>query len=252
MAAHSKRLRDLRVSWCRGVTDVGVMAVAEGCPALQTLHVAGCLITDVSVASLNMMLEVNVSRCRLVRDGGIAALARCSAFLCSLDIGACGSVGDAGLVQVAAHCKGLRHLNSSLSPGVGNRGIVAVAQSCRQLALLNVSGSLPLSCVPTRLCTHAYCFIRCGDACSVLRFLGVALTGCDVNDEGLQAIAASATALRDINVSYCKAITAVGVNALLTIDTLQVLNVFKCDGVVIADVDHYSRQVAVSVVTASA
>ena len=189
------KLRTLRVSWCRGVTDSGVKAVADRCSSLSSLHVAGCLVSDTSVGALTMLVDADVSRCRLLRDGGVAALARNSPFLSHLNLSACGGVTNAALRAVAGHCHGLRSLDLSMVPGVTDAGVTAVASCCPRLTRLNLSG-------------------------------------CAVSDDCLHALASHATALVEVNLSHCKGVTGVGLEALVrSLPTLQTIHIARCEGV---------------------
>jgi hypothetical protein len=73
LAAGCKSLVSVRVPWCRGVGDGGVLAVVEGCPALRRLDTAGNLITDAVLGPMGRLARVDVGRCRLLKHPGFVS-----------------------------------------------------------------------------------------------------------------------------------------------------------------------------------
>lgn len=68
----------LRLQWCGGISDSGVMALAEGCRFITVLDLQSCNITDASLvaisSSCNSLVELDVSWCVRITDTGIRAL----------------------------------------------------------------------------------------------------------------------------------------------------------------------------------
>ena len=97
----ARALPNLRSVWLRGANDARVGALAQHCPALQALDVAGCsAVSDASVARLArgcpQLSELSVSQCPLVTDASLAPL-----------------------VEAAAPSGGLRRLAAAQCGGVG-------------------------------------------------------------------------------------------------------------------------------------
>lgn len=72
MGRHCKKLKELYVGSCFGVTDNGVQAVLEGCSELETLDISRCyLISDDSlrVATIhpNNLSLIRLTGCLKVR-----------------------------------------------------------------------------------------------------------------------------------------------------------------------------------------
>lgn len=177
-------LRDLRLSGCSRVTNIGIQAVAGCCHAtLRRLEMARCerltadscgwiagvlgcgappcaLLDSLDIGECSRMsddalrfIAVGCGRLRFLRlagnawvsDAGVAAIARGCPRLEVVDVGDCRGVGDKGLRSLA-QCTRLRTvLAPRISPTIRDAGVRALSRGCRQLATLDIAGARSVS-----------------------------------------------------------------------------------------------------------
>ena len=100
-----------------GITDLGISAIARGCPRLEMINTAYCTsITDSSLISLSRcpnlkMLEIR--GCLLVTSLGLTAIAMNCKQLSRLDIKKCYNIDDSGMIPLAHFSQNLRQVFSS-------------------------------------------------------------------------------------------------------------------------------------------
>ena len=166
-----KQLVALRLSGCAGVTDEGILKLAEGCPELQRLHLARCdAVTDRSVCALarnERLSAVVLSHCPAVSDASVCTLARScpleelylkgalpdltdfgvralaeyrAATLTTLDVSENRRLSDAAVGALCSRCAQLRHLAFSACPRLTDAAIDAVRQGLPALESLKASG----------------------------------------------------------------------------------------------------------------
>lgn len=96
-----------------GITDIGVMAIARGCPLLQIINLSYCTeVTDYSLRSLSKCSNLNTLEIRgcQVSSSGLAAVAAGCRKLTKLDIKKCYFVDDAGMLLLARFSQNLRQV----------------------------------------------------------------------------------------------------------------------------------------------
>lgn len=101
----------------RGVTNLGLSAIAHGCP------------------SLRMLSLWNVSS---VGDEGLFEIARECHLLEKLDLCHCPSISDKGLIAIAEGCPNLTSLNIESCPKIGNEGLQAIGKLCSKLQAISI------------------------------------------------------------------------------------------------------------------
>ncbi len=109
------------------VSDVGLLAIANGCPALRHLEVCSSSgITDISLVALadncRGIEHVDFSACPRVSDSGVKALAAHCSTLTDVYLGGC-AVTDESVVSLRSQCLKLHYLFISCtqtSPSVAN------------------------------------------------------------------------------------------------------------------------------------
>ncbi len=109
------------------VSDVGLLAIANGCPALRHLEVCSSSgITDISLVALadncRSIEHVDFSACPRVSDSGVKALAAQCSTLTDVYLGGC-AVTDHSVESLRRHCPNLHYLFISCtqtSPTVAN------------------------------------------------------------------------------------------------------------------------------------
>ena len=97
------KLRAVDLSGCGDyVQDTAVVALASGCPALQTLDVSGCSVSDSALFSLATncpaLQELSVAGGCELSDAGVAAVLRNCTALVALDCRRCSSLSAAAFV----------------------------------------------------------------------------------------------------------------------------------------------------------
>jgi hypothetical protein len=130
------------------VSDVGVAALARGCPRLLYLNLSVWkrLVGNAGVIAVaehcTSLTHLNLSSTG-VSDAGFVAVAKHCRRLEHLNLSRTfitniGAVADAGAIPVAVHCTALTYLDLS-STGVSDAGVVAVAKHCSLLEHLDLS-----------------------------------------------------------------------------------------------------------------
>ena len=107
--------------WSSGITDVGIAAIANGCPSLEQINIAyNTNVTDNSLLSLSKCLNLRrleVRACPHISSMGLSDIAVRCRQLEILDIKRCFNINDAGMVQLAQHSQNLKQVISfSVSP----------------------------------------------------------------------------------------------------------------------------------------
>jgi hypothetical protein len=179
----------------RHVTGAALLVVAEACPRLHTLEIAGWA-TDAGVAavaaSCPWLRSVQLQQCGYVTDASMYALSNCRQ-LSSLDVCFCYAITDAGASAVAHGCGPVLRRIAFENTQVSDVGVQAIAAHCR--GLLSVE-------------------------------LGEA-----VSDAGLEALQRGCPRLRKVNVDATGHISKEGLIQLLrTCKRLCALRVFVADG----------------------
>lgn len=96
------------------ITDLGIAAVACGCPRLEMINVAYCKdITDNSLRSLSKCLRLNtleIRGCFHISSMGLSAIAVGCKQLTKLDIKKCHNIDDSGMLPLAHFSQKLRQV----------------------------------------------------------------------------------------------------------------------------------------------
>jgi len=99
-----------------GITDLGILAICQGCSGLEMINMSYCMdITDSSLLALSKCSRLNTfeSRgCPLITSSGLAAIAVGCKQLNKLDIKKCHNIGDAAMLQLARFSQNLRQVFS--------------------------------------------------------------------------------------------------------------------------------------------
>ncbi|KAK7330103.1 hypothetical protein VNO77_24289 [Canavalia gladiata] len=101
----------------RGVTNLGLSAVAHGCPSLRSLSLW------------------NVSS---IGDEGVSEIAKGCHMLEKLDLCQCSSISNKGLIAIAEGCPNLTTLSIESCSKIGNEGLQAIARLCPKLQSISI------------------------------------------------------------------------------------------------------------------
>ncbi|ESO91191.1 hypothetical protein LOTGIDRAFT_228723 [Lottia gigantea] len=117
------KLRDVCLSECVSITDLGLQKFAQQCKEIQRLDISHCThITDSAIKNLafccRMLSFLNLSGCKLVTDMSIQYLSGVCTYLLELDISGCILVSDKGMRYLRKGCKNLRNLSCMYCKGI--------------------------------------------------------------------------------------------------------------------------------------
>ncbi|KAL4339725.1 hypothetical protein GQ457_08G004160 [Hibiscus cannabinus] len=251
-----QKLKSFTVTSCRGITDLGLDAVAKGCPNLKQLCLHKCaFLSDnglLSFAKIASSLEtLQLEEChRITQFGLFGYLLNCGAKLKVLSLVNCLGIKDLNLgLPLVSPCQSLRSLSIRNCPGFGDSSLVALGKLCPQLQHLELSGLhgvtdagfLPLveSCESGLVKVNLSGCVNLSDkvVCILADLHGgtlemLNLDGCKITDASLVAIAENCQLLNDLDVSKC-AITDFGIAALARSNqiNLQILSMSGCSKV---------------------
>lgn len=122
----------------RGVSDVGLSAIAHGCPTLRVLSLWDVpSIGDDGLFEIarecHSLKKLDLCQCPSISDKGVVAIAQSSPDLTSLDLESC-NIGDASLQAIAKYCPKLQSVTIKDCPRVTDQGIASLLSACKQLA----------------------------------------------------------------------------------------------------------------------
>ena len=201
------------------VTDAALLAVAEHCPELRVLSVGDCdHISDTGVIAL-------VQRCAALKsldlentcvtDDAVSAAAKNCSYLEELNLGALErgfkrNVTDNALRTIAKYLPKLQALNLDDRSLVSDAGVIELVRSCTALKTLNVSDTLITDAAVVAIAKH----------CPIIEDLNLHLTNYDssrddtvLTNESVVALGQNCPRLRILNLNW-SAVTHVGLEAL--------------------------------------
>ncbi|XP_067650552.1 F-box/LRR-repeat protein 2-like [Haliotis asinina] len=148
IAESSPYMKELDITGCIHITDIGVGHVADNCPNLEKLvgnrlhHEGGCNITNVGLSSIAngcpklKILDVNF--CDGVTDTGISAVAEHCPQLTEIGLSGCVGITDLAVMALAEHCQWLYHVNLTECIHVTSKSIILLLAKCRFLSNLSL------------------------------------------------------------------------------------------------------------------
>uniref|UniRef100_A0A1D1Z617 EIN3-binding F-box protein 1 n=1 Tax=Anthurium amnicola TaxID=1678845 RepID=A0A1D1Z617_9ARAE len=260
-----QKLKSFTIASC-GVTDVGVVAVAKGCPLLKQLCLQRCIqLSDAGLkglAAAASSLEIlQLEECNCITLSGIVGiLLNRNAKLRSLTLTRCMEIRDVNSCPAPlSTCVSLRSLSICQCPDFGNSGLALIGKLCRKLQHIKLcglggvtdAGLLPLfegcdlglvkvnlgGCLNVTDATVSALVKLHGGTLQTLN-----LDGCrKITDKSLFAMADSCVMLEDIDLSKSAATddgiaalaSAIGVN-------LRILSLSGCSNISLRSLLHLS------------
>eukprot|EP00899_Mesostigma_viride_P009017 jgi/Mesvir1/18116/Mv09413-RA.1 len=216
-----------------GVTSLGISLLAQGCPRLKKLDVAGwgmedCALralegcreleyldisgsTDISDDGLLNFLEsashlqtLNLSGCIGITDASVEVLVEIDRNeMRELYLSGCSKMTDAGIAVIAASCPELRRLRLNRC-GVTDSSVMAVARHCPQLDCLDLGGCSAITDASIS---------RLARRCPALQQLGLAFCR-SLTDASLKVVAQRCARLSVLNVYCCEQVTSQSLDLL--------------------------------------
>nr|BAJ34438.1 unnamed protein product [Eutrema halophilum] len=143
-----KKLKSLSVMSCRGMTDVGLEAVGNGCPDLKHVSLNKCLLVSgkglVALAKSALSLEsLKLEEChRINQFGFLGFLTNCGSKLKAFSLANCMGIQDLNPespLQLTG-CSSIRSLSIRCCPGFGDASLAFLGKFCHQLQDVELSG----------------------------------------------------------------------------------------------------------------
>ena len=136
------RLQSLSLSYCREITDTGVITISEHCTNLKSLNLGDCCeITDASIISISThcteLQLLNLENCQIT-DACIISISTHCTKLESLSIESCDLITDASIISISSHCTGLQLLNLWCCQQITDVSIISISIHCTGLKKLFV------------------------------------------------------------------------------------------------------------------
>lgn len=236
----------------RPVTDLGLSAVAHGCPALRVLSVWNApLVGDRGLAEIAagcpMLEKIDLCGCSMVTDKGLIAIAEKCPNLTVVSVDSCSGIANEGLQAIGRLCPKLNSVTIKDCPLVGDNGIATLMCSASStLAKLKLEGlnvtDLSLACIGhygkaiTNLCLTRLQnvaergFWVMGNALGLRNLRSIVITACrGVTDGGLEAVAKGCPSLKQICLRKCSYVSDAGLKAFAeAAKTLESLKLEEC------------------------
>ncbi|KAL6974201.1 hypothetical protein U1Q18_028382 [Sarracenia purpurea var. burkii] len=117
-----------------GITNLGLSAIAHGCPSLKILSLWDVpSIGDEGLLELanecHLLEKLDLCQCPLISNKGLIAIAQNSPNLCSLTIESCPNIGNESLQAIARGCPKLQSITIRDCPFVGDQGVASLLSS---------------------------------------------------------------------------------------------------------------------------
>ncbi|XP_070192734.1 F-box and leucine-rich repeat protein 13-like isoform X2 [Littorina saxatilis] len=131
---NNTRLRDVCLSECTNITDLGLQKFAQQCHEIQRLDLSHCMqLTDGAIKNLafccRMLTVLNLAGCKLVTDLSIQYLSGVCHYLTALDISGCTLITDKALKYLRKGCKKLRSLTMLYCKGISKHAAQKITRN---------------------------------------------------------------------------------------------------------------------------
>ncbi|KAL9313164.1 hypothetical protein ACSQ67_018616 [Phaseolus vulgaris] len=232
----------------RGVTNVGLKAIAHGCPSLKVFSVFDVATIDdeglIEIASGCRKLEkLDLCKCPNISDKTLIAVSKKCPNLAELSIESCPNIGNIGLQAIGKLGPNLRSISIKGCSGVGDQGVCGLLTSTTyvlskmKLESLMVSDlslatighygfqvtDLVLSCLPN---VSEKGFWVMGNSRGLQKLNSITIEGCQgLTDTGIEAIGKGCPNVKNFQLRKCAFLSDKGLvsftRASLSIESLQ-------------------------------
>ncbi|KAF6150728.1 hypothetical protein GIB67_020811 [Kingdonia uniflora] len=236
-------LQALDASHCKNkkLTEKGLAVIAKGCCNLRTLHLAGCrFISDGLLQNLSnscpKLEELGLQGCIKITDSGLTSLVTGCRRIKYLDVSKCGNIGDTGVSSVSNICSShLRTLKLLDCYKVGNESILTLSKSCKNLETLVIGGCRDISDGPLTLLVNS-----CHESLKCLR-----MDWClNISDSALSCIFSQCRNLEALDIGCCEEVTDSPFQVFGSGDfesSLKVLRVINCPKITLVGISMLLR-----------
>jgi Leucine Rich Repeat. len=229
-------IKDLDLSGADGITDVGLIKLANKIPQLMSLSLEqASQITEIGLSHLVQrcckLQILNLSQCCGISGNGFAVLGQYASGLLKLSLSGCGQITSYSLLAIFQGCKMLTDLDLSLS-AVTDKEISVLGTSCRDIKVLNLKGCVRVSDygvlgLSKGLCNLTNFTISRNDMVT------------SITDVSLLAISEDCQCLKIIDLSGCQMLTDISLCWLAKgCKYLQQLNLTNCSKVTNAGIQY--------------
>ena len=234
------------------VTNIGITALANGCPRLRSFCSHNCPFLDnIGILALSRgcieLRDIAISECLLITDDCLSSIAAHCPDLTSFTLSRSESVTDAGIASIAGGCPKLEQVSIQYCYRISYIGLMAVAGGCPDLKSLTISacGDISdkglralVSCCPK---LQSVTMLDCPDIsdksviamavkCSHLQ--KISFIHSKLSDASLLAFAKHSRELQSVYLSSCHNITSTGLSILETkCSQLHRFNLHECRNV---------------------
>ncbi|GBG89085.1 hypothetical protein CBR_g48795 [Chara braunii] len=193
------------------LTHVGLGALANNCPLLTHLDVAGyvelahgSLVYPPDGKMFDRLTYLNVTGCQHLQDEAIIHVANhCGPTLTRLEVVGCRLLTDRSLIAIALACPDLDYIDATLCTMITDGCLLVLARHCKRLTYLGMA-----LCDVTDLGVSKIAF-----SCRDLRSVNLSWTR--VTDVSIIKLLRHCVKLRQLLLSHCKGITSGAFHALL-------------------------------------
>jgi hypothetical protein len=199
------RIDEYGTSFSGNITDESFLIVGQKCSKLVYISITHNIVTDIGIAALArgcpQLGSFSAHHCPSISTAGITDLSHGCKELRTIDLRDCERITDDSLFRIAEGCPELKIFTLSGSEAVTNAGISYIAGGCEKLSYITICECMLID--DTAL-------IAIGSSCPNL--LGITITASSdhyskFSDRGLIAIARGCPALENISMSMGPNIT---------------------------------------------
>lgn len=239
----------------RRVTNLGLSAIARGCPFLKALSLWN--VTSVGDEGLleiakgcPLLEKLDLCQCPSISNQGLIAIAKSCPNLTALNIESCSKIGNEGLQAVGRYCSKLHSVSIRDCPLVGDHGVSSLLSSASavltkvKLQALNITDfSLAVIGHYGKAITNLNLsglqnvsekgFWVMGNAQGLQKLISLVITSCrGTTDVSLEAIGRACTNLKQMCLRKCCFVSDSGLVALAKVaGSLESLQLEECNRV---------------------
>ncbi|CAL5355305.1 unnamed protein product [Camellia sinensis] len=195
----------------RGVTNIGLKAIARCCPSLRVLSLWNVSSVGdeglVEIANRCHMIEkLDLCQCPAISDKALLAIAKNCPNLTSITVDSCSNIGNGSLQAVGSYCGSLRNVSIKNCPLVGDQGIAGLLSSASYLLTKLKLHALNISDVSLAVIGHY------GKAVTDLVLSGLQ----NVSEKGFWVMGngLGLQKLRSFTIISCQGVTDIGLEAV--------------------------------------
>jgi F-box and leucine-rich repeat protein 2/20 len=206
------KLRSFYARVCPSISSASIMALSQGCKDLRSITLLDCrLITDESLFRiaegcpdlLSFTLSSNIS----VSNTSLSSIAECCTKLTSITINDCSQIDDTTLIAIGSNCPNLSEISICSSghnrQNFSDRGLITIACGCPALESITITDCPYITDVS---------IIVLAQKCFQLK--SITLSSSRITDACLIAFATNSRKLQSVSFGYCHNITSTGLSVL--------------------------------------